>query len=542
MRQLLARGLLLSLIGLFGAPGTARANGRFPRAERLLEDPNDANRLLLAATYGLLLTEDRGQSWHHICEAAFAQPGVELDPVSEIMTDGSILAGIYSTMMRSSPDGCDFHAVLGEEVTTGVPDFTLDPTTPQTAVALTVAVPVPGDPIIQLSLSSDDGRTWAPLGTPLPSAIRLVATVDVAPGDPDRVYVSGVSSEGEGVLLRSEDRGQSYTALPVPTVSENDETPYIAAIDPRNPDVVYLRTDVWEYEELDGVEYGSDRLLYTDDGGESFVELFKTDGKLFGFALSPDASTVLIGYGDPQLGGGRVTVTDELGIYRSPTDGGFSFEKIFDGSVTCLRYTPTGLYVCTSQNEMDFELGFRQDASFSLDTTDPLTPLLRLPDVAGPLECGSCTTGSLCLGYWPDTCSRLGGTACPAPTSGGGGGLPAECAGGSGGSGGGAVSEGGTPAGGGAGGGGSAGLTGGVTTGGAAAGAGTSLNGEASEKDSGCGCRVAGSAGRTSFLWLLAAFCTLLGRRRAARRHEPFSSSKTEIFGREGRPARNRYQ
>jgi hypothetical protein len=42
------------------ASGEASANGRFPRAERLLQDPFDASHLILGATFGLLVTRDTG--------------------------------------------------------------------------------------------------------------------------------------------------------------------------------------------------------------------------------------------------------------------------------------------------------------------------------------------------------------------------------------------------------------------------------------------------------------------------------------------------
>src|SRR4051812_11369531 len=86
----------------------ANANGRFPRAERLLEDPSNANHLLLAATYGLLTTQDRGKTWFHVCEAAFAEPGVQTDPVVAMLPDGALLTSIFSNLSRSSDDGCDF--------------------------------------------------------------------------------------------------------------------------------------------------------------------------------------------------------------------------------------------------------------------------------------------------------------------------------------------------------------------------------------------------------------------------------------------------
>ena len=52
--------------------GSAAANGRFPRAQRLLEVHDDPNVLVLSATYGVLITADRGATWRHLCELGFA--------------------------------------------------------------------------------------------------------------------------------------------------------------------------------------------------------------------------------------------------------------------------------------------------------------------------------------------------------------------------------------------------------------------------------------------------------------------------------------
>ena len=65
----LAFSTLLAL-STFAAIG--RANGRFPRAQRLIEHPDDPAKLVLTGTYGMFVTRDRGITWHHVCESSFA--------------------------------------------------------------------------------------------------------------------------------------------------------------------------------------------------------------------------------------------------------------------------------------------------------------------------------------------------------------------------------------------------------------------------------------------------------------------------------------
>src|SRR5688572_29394926 len=105
---------------------TLPANGRFPEAQKLIEDPRDPNRLLLAGTYGILSTRDRGQNWHYLCEQAFALELVEGDPLLELLPDGALLSGITDTLTRSVDCGCAWTAVLGEPEPEYLRDVTVE--------------------------------------------------------------------------------------------------------------------------------------------------------------------------------------------------------------------------------------------------------------------------------------------------------------------------------------------------------------------------------------------------------------------------------
>jgi hypothetical protein len=482
MKRLLlgALGALLSVS--FALP--ALANGRFPRAQRLIEHPNDSNKLVLTATYGLLQTSDRGSTWHHICESSFAfVSGEDLDAVVEVAADGAILASALRSLNRSAEPGCHFRSVLGGNELQSVPDLSLEKNDRNRGVAVlsTVGSAVGSVPENLLYETSDAGSNWTRLGVALPTdTLRVVHSVDVAPSAPNRIYVTGTDPQGRAQLLRSNDRGANYTAFEIPTDVSLGEFPYIGAVDPTNPDVLYVRTDKWA-PNLDGVDEGADRLLYSSNGGETWQEAYSAAAKLLGFALSPDGSTLLIGYGDP-VEGARFVEPEAVGLYKSATtSGSFDFEKILDGSVTCLTWTATGVYVCTSQQERQFELGFVQAPNFTLATPTPLTPLFRLTDVSGPLECPACTTGSTCGEDWQSVCSVF--SAC---TDGGGatGGQPAgECPdGGIEPDGGGGASAGGADA---------AAGSAGTSTGGT----GNAATNASGDDDSGCGCRTPGSDG-----------------------------------------------
>lgn len=273
-------GALVLFLGLLATARPCAANGRFPRAERLLEDPRDQNHLLLAATYGLLVTHDRGRSWRYVCEAAFTDPDKETDSLVALSADGGVLISTYGNFALSRSDLCDFRETLGQAESDGIPDFTMDA---QGVVLAAQASSMDGIQTNRLQESSDGGLNFHPLGAAMPEGLRVVSTVDVAPSDVDRIYVSGLGMDGSGILLRSDDRGQSFEVLPLPTDASANEIPFIAAVDPRNPDVLYVRTDIWKNQDASNVQVAGDALLVSNNGGHSFSEAIRVSGKIFGF-------------------------------------------------------------------------------------------------------------------------------------------------------------------------------------------------------------------------------------------------------------------
>jgi len=363
----------------------------------LLEDPTNPNGLALAATYGILTTADRGGSWYHVCEASFADLQTYTgDPLLDFTNDGLLLVGVQSTL-NASRDGCEWRPTLGGGGSTYVVDYTVVRAELATVVAL-VANYHDGTVDFSLWKSTDGAENWNLLGAvPAENAY----TLDVDPADPTRIYVTTLDNN-VGQLLRSNDAGRTWSARPIPSTNLN-ETPYLAALHPGDPQRIYVRTDSWV--PLDGDLTANDALLYSSDGGETWTELFRNRAKLLGFALSPDGGTVLLGYGDP-FAGGAVAVPGQLGIFKSATNA-FAFEPVFSGHVGCLTWTPRGVYVCASQHFDKFELGFWPAADFMADATC-MTPLLHLPEVKGPLACPAGTSGVACDANWVAACAVFG--------------------------------------------------------------------------------------------------------------------------------------
>jgi hypothetical protein len=271
----------------------------------------------------------------------------------------------------------------------------------------------------------DGGTTWS-AATTLPLIARGLS-IDVAPSSQKRVVVSGLDTAGAGNLLVSDDGAATWQEKPI-TTTDTGSAPYLAAISRSDPNRIFVRTD--GYRTINGTDTADDALLLTLDGGSSWTTLIERNAKLFGFALSPDESTLLVGYGDPVATATYVAPAD-LGIYRAdvativsdPAHASTHFEKIFDASVTCLRWTPTGLFACTSQTALGFEVGRRADAAFTLSDAHPFMPLLQLPEVR-PLPCAKGTRGYACyadpVNGFASVCALIGAScdaSAPPPTA-----------------------------------------------------------------------------------------------------------------------------
>ncbi|HEY3593401.1 MAG TPA: hypothetical protein VGL13_05990 [Polyangiaceae bacterium] len=389
--------------------GVAQANGRFPRALRLVEDPSDPNRLSLAATFGLVVTSDRGRNWYHICEAGFSKLDMyNGDPLLAVLPSGAMLVDVQSSLNVSLDHGCQWTPTISGTMQ-NIADFTVARTNPNLVQAVVITYQA-ATATCHFEESTDGGQTFKILGTPLP--VPLVYTIDSDPKDPTHIFATGLNSANAGVFLRSNDHGATWTTTPIPNTGA-DESPYIAVIDPNDSNKIYIRTDAAPI--VDGVTNADDALLYSSDGGQTWTEILRRNAKLFGFALSPDSSTVLAGYGDPVMGDGVIVDPDALGIYSSPTSS-FNFSQMLNGkSVTCLTWSHVGLYACTSTLDSNYEVGFAPDANLA---KCPLTPLLRLSDIRGPLpSCpgvsGVCDFATACMLF---QCSDAG-TPNPQPTA-----------------------------------------------------------------------------------------------------------------------------
>jgi MYXO-CTERM domain-containing protein len=369
----------------------ARANGRFPTAQQLAPSPTDPNFLSLMATFGVVVSKDTGRNWDWVCELAVGYEPSE-NPTLGVTANNNVLISTFEGLGVTTDRGCNWTIGVGGLTDVAV-DLVVEPADRHSALVLTSKYlsSDAGTPTYntRIWVTHDDGATFAQVGTSLDPAI-ISETIDVAPSDSTRIYVSGTrrtAGVAYGVLLRSSDGGQTFAETDFPLVTGDagliDRAPFIAAVDPKNPDRVYVRVD-----NIDGT-----RLLVSDDGLASTRQVWQAKGQLTGFAVSADGAKV---YAGGSADGLYVTSSSALS---------FATQK-WPGQLGCLAidpFVPGRLLACS--NEVS---GFAVGAS--TDDGATWTPLLHLGCVRGPLACDpSSPVTTQCAPGWATQQQALGG-------------------------------------------------------------------------------------------------------------------------------------
>jgi photosystem II stability/assembly factor-like uncharacterized protein len=366
---------------LVGAP-SAHANGRYPAADQIVLDPGDPSHLLLRATFGLLQSYDGGQTWSWICEAAVGFTG---DPALAVFGGGALLAGYFGSLSTSREQGCGWSAVDLDTAYRYPFDATIDTGDP--ARAIVVAGSVDGTRSASLVSVAASGV----IDAVLPMGEGFVpTTVEVAPSNPSRIYVTGIVENTATLLLRSDDRGRTwerhqvegYGALPL----------FISAIDPNDADVVYARIDgggAAFAQPMTAADDASDHLLVTRDGGATWITAFSLDTDMLGFALSPGGDRIAVG------GPGR-------GVFIASASE-LAFRPAAPVQVLrCLKWTREALYACGQESLDGWTIGR------SLDGGEHFEPLWHQQALT-PLECSaSSSTGAACSRLWPGIARSIG--------------------------------------------------------------------------------------------------------------------------------------
>ncbi|HEY6460115.1 MAG TPA: exo-alpha-sialidase, partial [Polyangiaceae bacterium] len=215
--------------------------------------------------------------------------------------------------------------------------------------------------------STNDGAQWSKIGTIDPGA--TVTTIEVAASDPQRIYVSAFRGDGKTrttSIFVSKDGGQTWAEHLTPYDPNTESAIYIAAVDPSNADLLYIRSE------------GASKLTVSKDGAQTFQQPFAMPqgDQMEGFALSSDGSKVWVG-------------GPNAGLFSASTSD-YAFSQISTIHVECLATHGSDLWAC-SDEPSGFIAGVSQDGGKTF------TAKLHLTTIAGAMACPPTTTaGALC--------------------------------------------------------------------------------------------------------------------------------------------------
>ncbi len=362
----------------------AHANSRLPATNQLVVAPDDPKSMLLRTTFGYLFTADTGKTWDWLCEPAIPCAGQQ-DPAVALLNGGVVLSGQIEGLATSPDRGCSWSFVAGTanqlivdvaRAADGVTAIALQNVYAQTTDAGVLLYNT------QLLKTTNAAKTWVPLPGVIDPTL-VIDTVDIAPSDSSRIYVTGqVYEQTHATMLVSHDGGQTYLPYSIAFIA-NEYGAYIAAVDPNVADVVYVRT--LAKDPMTGLN--TSRLLVSTDGGQTFVEHW-SGGMMLGFALSPDGSRVYLG-----------SLEDGL-VAANAIDLVFSQTSTLQ--IQCLATSGATLFACSNEASSGFILGSTTDEGASF------TPLLKLDTIHQPLACPTTSSAAICLTQWPALEQELG--------------------------------------------------------------------------------------------------------------------------------------
>ncbi len=357
------------VVTLLSVARAARANGRYPAASLVAFDPGDPAHFIVGATFGLLESTDRGKTFRWSCESELGVSGAQDLSVAITANRSTVVAKLDGVL--TTPDGCSFYAPP-ELDHKSMGDLSSSRSAPHQVFGFYSLSRDDGGFDSRIVRSIDDGHSFEPLGQPLATDLYPL-TIDVAPSDPMRVYLSarlGSTGDYASILMRSKDGGVTFESSDVPESAQHDLA-FIAAVHPLDPDRVYLRV----YDPL------GTRVWMSDDGGVTFRKVFTGMDQIYGFAVAPVGDEIALG------GPGD-------GIWVGASDG-TGLEHRSDVQPNCLGWSVDGLYACADQKLAAFSIGRSTDRGTTFET------LLRFDGLCGYTGCGADTlAGMTCPADW----------------------------------------------------------------------------------------------------------------------------------------------
>src|SRR5262245_22439060 len=234
---------------------------------------------------GMYKSTDAGKTWRHIGLETTRQIGKIIvhprDPTPFYAAALGPVSGPDADrgLSKSTDGGATWQKVLYKGDGVGAIDLAFDPSNPQTMYAALWAVRRPpwfiyapaNGPGSGLFKSTDGGTSWTQLAGGLPTEGLGRMGIAIAPANPKRIYV--IADAKEGGLYRSDDAGATWTK------ASGDMRIWgrgwyfsKVAVDPRNPEVVYV-PNTGVYKSTDGGRtWGAP--MKASPGGDDYHQLW----------------------------------------------------------------------------------------------------------------------------------------------------------------------------------------------------------------------------------------------------------------------------
>jgi hypothetical protein len=346
----------LAALVIATVPAVARADGAFPSGEVVLVPVGQPQRIVLVTNFGVVLSDDGGQSWSWSCERDENALAVlyQFGPAPR----HRLFAVANAHVIYSDDASCSWNVAGGLVADQVVTDVFPDPTNADRVLA--VAVSGASHAVFE---STDGGGTF---GTMLyrASGGDAVNGVEVARSDPRVAYVALTSPERSPKLARTADGGAQWDVRDLSTGLGSGFV-RIIAVDPVDPNNVLLR---W----LGAT--GGEAIGVTRDGGATVTKPLSIATTFNSFARMPNGALVVSGTA-------FVNQRTIAALFVS-RDGGGSFEEnISVPGVLALAQRGGILYAATDNFVDGYALGASSDEGATWQ------PVVRFDQIGSIMPC-----------------------------------------------------------------------------------------------------------------------------------------------------------
>ncbi len=394
MGPLMSRSMIAALVaGSCVALGStaARADGAFPDSQGLLLPTDRPNEIMLATTFGVVMTIDDGQTWTYSCEmltngalAAFYNIGPA--PLDRVFAKTDI------ALIYTDDHACTWNRAGG--MLAGKPPADYFPDAANANRVWAARTPDTGTGPYTIVESMDGGATF---GT-----VRFTAAVgdgitgvELAKSDANTAYVTLRSgSNFAPKLAMTKDGGATWMTRDLSTVAAiGSGNASLVSIDPTMPSKIFLRINI-----PSGATKG-DGIALSLDGGATFVSpppVSVPGGVLSSFTRLSSGTLLAAG-----VDGVRNV------IFRS-TNGGMTFTEL-DGPLVRGLGQRNGIAYAASSEDLSDPTTF----ALARSTDDGVTfqPILHFADVQAISSCVKAICADDCnlkvnMGIWSeDVCT-----------------------------------------------------------------------------------------------------------------------------------------